>query len=416
MNIALDYCHTALHIRMFYVLLALLVLSPFARTSSSFYDNPEQDPSPPTGPDSTEELHRKWDFEWGFSGISTFAHLRHIKCLSERDTPFDIGIIGAPFDTAVSYRPGARFGPRAIRTASARQTSFRGFNPRRGLNPYTSPYTIFDCGDIPVTPFDNALALHQMTSAFLELGSRAPAFAHSTNPKPKLLTLGGDHSIALPALRALNKIYGGPIAVLHFDAHLDTWHPAKYPSAWPSTQSDFTHGSMFWIASNEGLILNGSSAHAGLRSRLMGWDDYEDDERQGFLRISADDIDEMGTAGIVSAILERIGTDTPTYLSLDIDVLDPGLCPGTGTPEAGGWTSREVIRILRGLEKLNVVGADIVEVAPAYDGTGEQTALVAAQVGFEILTSWVGRGMSEIEKAKGKDDKSQASGKGKDEL
>ena len=119
--------------------------------------------------------------------------------------------------------PGARFGPRAIRAASARQTSFRGFNPRRGLNPYTSPYTILDCGDIPVTPFDNALALHQMTSAFLELGSRVPAFAHSSNPKPKLLTLGGDHSIALPALRALNKIYGGPIAVLHFDAHLDTW-------------------------------------------------------------------------------------------------------------------------------------------------------------------------------------------------
>ena len=156
---------------------------------------------------------------------------------------------------------------------------------------------------------------------------------------------------------------------------------------------------------------------------------------EGFLRISADDIDEMGTAGVVSAILERIGTDTPTYLSLDIDVLDPGLvsraqflisetilmsdyqqCPGTGTPEAGGWTSREVIRILRGLEFLNVVGADIVEVAPAYDGTGEQTALVAAQVGFELLTSWVGRGMSEMEKAKAKDDKSQAVGNGKDEL
>ena len=192
---------------------------------------------------------------------------------------------------------------------------------------------------------------------------------------------------------------------------------------------------MFWIASNEGLILNGSSVHAGLRSRLSGWDDYHDDERQGFLRISADDIDEMGTAGIVSAILDRIGRDTPTYLSLDIDVLDPGLvsrlplppseatltsnfqqCPGTGTPEAGGWTSREVIRILRGLESLNVVGADIVEVAPAYDGRGEETALVAAQIGFEILTSWVGRGMSEIEKAKGKDDKGQAFGNEKDEL
>lgn len=155
---------------------------------------------------------------------------------------------------------------------------------------------------------------------------------------------------------------------------------------------------MFWIASNEGLIVNGSSAHAGLRSRLSGWEDYEDDERQGFLRISADDIDELGTKGIVDAILQRIGTETPTYLSLDIDVLDPGLCPGTGTPEAGGWTSREVIRILRGLESLNVVGADIVEVAPAYDGVGEQTALVAAQVGFEIITSWVGRGTSEMQK------------------
>lgn len=192
---------------------------------------------------------------------------------------------------------------------------------------------------------------------------------------------------------------------------------------------------MFWIASNEGLILNGSSVHAGLRSRLSGWDDYQDDERQGFLRISADDIDEMGTAGIVSAILERIGIETPTYLSLDIDVLDPGLvsrlplppseatlisnlqqCPGTGTPEAGGWTSREVIRILRGLELLNVVGADIVEVAPAYDGRGEETALVAAQVGFEILTSWVGRGMSEIEKAKGKNDEAHAFENEKDEL
>ena len=238
-----------------------------------------------------------------------------------------------------------------------------------------------------------------MSSAFLTLGTRSPALQHSTNIHPKLLTLGGDHSIALPALRALNKIYGTPIAVVHFDAHLDTWHPHKYPSAWESKQSDFNHGSMFWIASNEGLILNGSSAHAGLRTRLSGdgWDDYIDDDRQGFLRISSDDIDEMGTLGIVAAIMERVGTEVPVYLSLDIDVVDPGLCPGTGTPEPGGWTSREVIKILRGLEGLNVVGADIVEVAPAYDGVGEQTALVAAQVGFEILTSWVGRGIKMME-------------------
>ena len=166
-----------------------------------------------------------------------------------------------------------------------------------------------------------------MTEAFYELGSRPPALSHASYPRPKLLTLGGDHSVALPALRALNKIYGRPVAVLHFDAHLDTWHPSKYPSAWESSQSDFNHGSMFWIASNEGLIVNGSSAHAGLRTRLSGddWGDFDDDERQGFLRISADAIDDLGTAGIIGAIMERIGTETPTYLSLDIDVLDPGL-------------------------------------------------------------------------------------------
>lgn len=190
--------------------------------------------------------------QWAFSGISTFAHLKHVKCLSEPNHPYDIGVIGVPFDTAVSYRPGARFGPRAIRAASARQLPFRAFNPRRGLNPYGGQYTILDCGDVPVMPFDNGLALQQMTEAFLELGARAPATTHPSFPHPKILSLGGDHSIALPALRALHRIYGQPIAVLHFDAHLDTWHPAKYPSAWNSAQSEFTHGSMFWIASNEG--------------------------------------------------------------------------------------------------------------------------------------------------------------------
>jgi len=233
-----------------------------------------------------------------------------------------------------------------------------------------------------------------MSEAFLELGSRPATYP---DRKPKLLTLGGDHSIALPALRALNKLYDQPIAVLHFDAHLDTWHPAKYPSAWESPQSDFNHGSMFWIASNEGLILNGSSVHGGLRTRLSGdgWDDHEDDDRQGFLRISSDEIDEIGTKGIITTILERIGLDVPVYLSIDIDVIDPGLAPGTGTPEPGGWTTRELIRIIRGIEGLNVVGADIVEVAPAYDGTGEITALAAAQVGFEILTSLIRRGLNE---------------------
>lgn len=310
---------------------------------------------------------------------------------------------------------GARFGPRAIRAASARQTSFRGFNPRAGINPYMSWAKILDCGDVPVTPFDNAVALTQMTSAYLELGHRTSV--SSIIPKPKIITLGGDHALALAALRGLNKVYGQSIAVLHFDAHLDTWHPAKYPSPWPSKQAEFNHGSMFWIASNEGLILNGSSVHAGLRTRLSGddWADFEDDSNQGFLRISADDIDDLGPKGVVDAILKRIGTETPVYVSVDIDVLDPGLAPGTGTPEAGGWTSRELIRILRGIEGLNIVGGDVVEVAPAYDGVGEQTALAGAQVVYEILTSMVKRGLMDMGKTAevpGRDSR----GKVKDEL
>jgi agmatinase len=157
---------------------------------------------------------------------------------------------------------------------------------------------------------------------------------------------------------------------------------------------------MFWMASNEGLILNGSSVHAGLRTRLSGadWADYEDDDSQGFLRISADDIDDIGPKGVIEAIMGRMGTEIPVYLSVDIDVLDPGLAPGTGTPEPGGWTSRELIRILRGIEGLNLVGADIVEVAPAYDGVGEQTALAGAQVAYEILTSMVKRGLMDMGK------------------
>lgn len=246
-----------------------------------------------------------------------------------------------------------------------------------------------------------------MTEAFTNLAhSTAPsanrASSNSYRRKPKLLTLGGDHSIALPTLRALNQIYGN-VAVVHFDAHLDTWHPAKYPSAWvdpnnPAEQSFFTHGTMFWVAHNESLILRDKSVHAGLRTRLSGVGDNEDDDAQGWIRIACDDIDDIGVAAVMKKIVTHVGTETPVYLSVDIDVIDPGLAPGTGTPEPGGWTTRELIRVLRGIDALNVVGADIVEVSPSYDGVGETTALAAAQVGFEILTSMVKRGMGDGKK------------------
>ncbi|KAH6694685.1 guanidinobutyrase [Verticillium dahliae] len=344
-----------------------------------------------------EELERKWGFEVSFTGIGSFAHLKYTKCLTTPSELYDIAIIGVPFDTAVSYRPGARFGPRAIRQASARQTSFRGYNPRAGINPYQSWATVVDCGDVPITPMDNGIALQQMTEAFAELGKRRPL--SSSMRRPKLMTLGGDHSLALPAMRALREIYGQPIRVLHFDAHLDTWHPSKYPSAWAPTP--FNHGSMFWLAGTEGLLSNattGPSVHAGLRTRLSGTDasDHDDDTAQNWVRISADEMDDFGTAGVISRIMETLGTEDPVYLSVDIDVLDPAFAPGTGTPEPGGWTTRELIRVLRGVEGLNVVGADVVEVSPAYQGAGEETALAAAQVVYEVLSSMVKKGLGEM--------------------
>lgn len=138
--------------------------------------------------------------------------------------------------------------------------------------------------------------------------------------------------------------------------------------------------------------------HAGLRTRLSGIEDNEDDDAQGWSRFSTDDMDDIGAKGIAERIIEHVGTQTPVYLSIDIDVIDPGLAPGTGTPEPGGWTTRELIRVLRGIEGLNVVGADVVEVSPSYDGNGEATALAAAQVAFEVLTSMVKRGLDDDSK------------------
>jgi agmatinase len=241
-----------------------------------------------------------------------------------------------------------------------------------------------------------------MTEAFLELGMRSPASNERSayRRKPKLLTLGGDHSILLPVLRALNAVHNRPISVLHFDAHMDTRDPAKYLTAWidhtdPSTQSFFNHGSMLWLASREGLIAENSSVHAGLRARVTDYSDFEGDDSQGWHRIFVDDIDDVGTAGILERIFGRIGRDELLYVSVDIDVIDPGQAPGTGTPEPGGWTMRELLRILRGLEGLSIIGADIVEVNPSYD-TAEITALAASQIAFELLTNMVKRGLEDI--------------------
>ncbi|KAM9905538.1 hypothetical protein OXX79_002100 [Metschnikowia pulcherrima] len=335
----------------------------------------------------SSSLDEIWGEAWPFQGINTFAHLPHEVCLTNRDLDYDIALIGVPFDTATSYRSGARFGPRAIRAASQRQTSLRGYNPRANFNPFTSWAKIIDCGDIPVTPMDNNLAFKQMTMAFEEL-----LLEHNSTQgqkTPRYIALGGDHSVILPHLRALHKVYG-PINVIHFDAHLDTWKPDKYPSFWQTPQSQVNHGSMLWKAFEEGLIST-KNLHAGIRTKLSGPGDLDDDDEQHWTRISADEIWIEGVHSVIRKILDRIPENSPTYISVDIDVLDPGFGSGTGTQEPGGWLPRELIYVLRGIESLSLVGADIVEVNPDFDHA-EITSTNGAQVAHELLTSMVKKG------------------------
>ncbi|GBE77658.1 Putative agmatinase [Sparassis crispa] len=330
----------------------------------------------------------------GFSGPLSFSHLPYTRCLEDTTTQFDIALLGMPFDTGVTYRPGARFGPYAIRSGSRRQRETRGYTLSWRNNPYEQGSKIIDCGDVPVSPFDNALAVDQMEVAYSTLLARPivsqdPAypsyvskFAIDGKEHPRIISLGGDHTIVLPILRSLYKVYG-PISVIHFDAHLDTW--ASYPGQ-SSEQSRVTHGTFFYLAREEGLMSN-TSIHAGIRCKLAGVSDLENDEAVGFQLVSTDDIDDLGIAEIIRRIRARVG-DSPVYLSLDIDVIDPGLAPATGTPEAGGWTTREVKRIIRGLAGLNFVGADIVEVAPAYDNA-EITGIAAADIVHDFLSMFV---------------------------
>jgi len=202
--------------------------------------------------------------------------------------------------------------------------------------------------------------------------------------------LGGDHTIVLPILRSVKKAYG-PISVIHFDSHLDTWKPKVFGGS-PSEVASINHGTYFYHAALEGLLRNDSNIHAGIRTTLSGPSDYENDGYVGFEIVEAREIDIIGTAGIIKKILDRVGTERPVYLSIDIDTLDPAFAPATGTPETGGWSTRELRTILRGLEDLNLVGADIVEVAPAYDTNAELTTMAAADVLFEVMSIMVKKG------------------------
>jgi len=322
-----------------------------------------------------------------FAGITTFAHLPYERCWNDDEIKYDIAILGLPFDTGTSYRPGARFGPEGIRQGSKRLVLYGGYNVPLDVNPFRNWAKIIDCGDVGVTSYDNALAIEQMEEGHKSLLHRAPASQHLLagtlgGKFPRLITLGGDHTIVLPILRSISSAYGA-VSVIHFDSHIDTWKPTVFGGK-KSAQAAYNHGTYFYHASREGLIKNGSSIHAGIRTTLSGPSDYDNDALCGFQIIEAREIDNIGTAGIIKRIKEVVG-DNLVYLSIDIDVLDPAFAPATGTPETGGWSTRELRTILRGLEGLRLVGADVVEVAPAYDTNAELTTMAAADVIFEVL-------------------------------
>lgn len=292
-----------------------------------------------------------------FAGPPTFAQLPRI----DEVDGVDIAVVGIPFDAGVSYRPGARFGPAHIRAASR---LLRPYNPATQTSPFAVQQVV-DVGDIAVNPFSIQDAVTGIERSARELRERAG----------RLVVLGGDHTVALPLLRALGS--EEPVAVVHFDAHLDTWD-SYFGAA-------YTHGTPFRRASEEGLLDTSACVHVGTRGPLYGAGDLVDDRELGFAVVPATEIDALGARGVAERILARVG-GRPTYVSIDIDVLDPAFAPGTGTPEAGGMTSRELLAILRELAGLNIVGADIVEVSPAYDHA-EITGIAAAHTAYELLSA-----------------------------
>ncbi len=292
-----------------------------------------------------------------YAGLTSFARLPRLTDVPDHD----IAVVGVPFDAGVTFRPGARFGPGAIREASR---LLRPYNPALDVAPFAASQVV-DAGDLDCNPFD-------ITEALREIEEGVAALA--TNGRP-VMVLGGDHTIALASLRALHRQHG-PMALVHFDAHLDTWGPYF--------NTPVTHGTPFRVAIEEGLLLKEHSAHVGIRGSLYSPDDLVDDEQLGFTIVHAREFHTTPFLEILQRLKDRIG-DAPLYVSIDIDVLDPAHAPGTGTPEAGGLTSRELLELIRGLRGKRIVGADVVEVAPAYDHASI-TAVAAAHCAYDLVS------------------------------
>ncbi len=292
-----------------------------------------------------------------FAGVRTFMRLPHVTDLGG----VDVAAFGIPFDTATSFRAGARFGPEAIRSASS---LLRPYHPAFDLD-LLDALSVVDYGDLPVAPGDTIETYRRVEEAL------APIVDAGVFP----LAMGGDHAITLAELRVLARAHG-PLALVQLDSHVDTWE-AYFGQK-------YFHGTTFKRAVEEGVLDAAASVQAGIRGSLYGREDLDVARRLGFRVIASDELRPLGDAGFADAVRERVG-DRPVFLSFDIDFLDPAYAPGTGTPEVAGFTTHEAVFFLRALRGIRLVGCDVVEVAPAYDGPGQPTALAAANVMWELL-------------------------------
>ncbi len=290
-----------------------------------------------------------------YAGATSFMRRKYTRDLRG----VDVAVTGVPLDTATTNRPGTRFGPRAIRAAST-------------IMAWEKPYGMeFD-------PFDK-LAVVDYGDCYFDFGKpqsvpdeiEEHAFS-IIDQGPALLTLGGDHFVAYPLIKAHVRKHGGPISLLHFDAHSDTW---------ADEDGRIDHGTMFYHAAKQGLVEPKKSVQIGLRTT--------NPDTLGFNVLDGPWVHAHGIQATIEATRKHIG-DNPVYLSFDIDCLDPSYAPGTGTPVCGGLTSHQAMAIIRGLTGLNVIGMDIVEVAPAYD-VGEITALAASHLAMEMLYLYASR-------------------------
>ncbi|MCC6260700.1 MAG: agmatinase [Anaerolineales bacterium] len=290
-------------------------------------------------------------------GIPSFMRLPASRNLKD----IDVAILGVPFDSGTSYRTGTRFGPRKIREASL---MIWGHNPTLNVTPLKKLQAV-DYGDVSVIPTSIE---HTMTAI-------ANTAAEIIQTGAKLITLGGDHSIALPLLRAHAKKHG-PVSLIHIDAHIDTWE-SEFEAV------PYSHGTPFRYALQEGLIRKDEYMQIGIRGPLSSEHDYADAKKLGARTVTIHEVMEKGVKEILKEIHQRM--KGPTYVTVDIDSADPAFAPGTGTPEVGGLTSYQLLQLIRGLHGLNLIGFDLVEVSPPFDH-GDITAILAANLAFEYLS------------------------------